>query len=293
MFTVHDYLGADGQALRYGRLSDAAQPSGNGRALWFVPGLGGSVKGALEFLEALQSEFDVIYGSDLRSFGLNLLETPLTSADMLLKDLEAFYQNVIRPAGHSEVFLCGISLGGVLATLMAAQNGDRFQRLILLAPAYKPHRQSFGLRYTLVNTLSYLIQGKNARTTLPYGIKELTRNETVLNDPQYTDQNPLVLSPGFLLSVRSLCNRAMAKIPDIHTPTLMVIPGQDVVCDPDAMRQAFERIPENTSKALKEYPDFYHDVLFETGHTEIAQEIRLWLSDAIPCASLSSSRSSR
>jgi alpha-beta hydrolase superfamily lysophospholipase len=277
MFQIHEYQGADGSPLRYGKLVESSAQAANGKALLFIPGLGGSVKNALDFLEQLTPAYSPVYGPDLRGFGLNLLEEdPLTSAKIILKDLEAFYQQVIVPAQHTELVLCGISLGGVLATLLASRHPERFSKLALLAPAYRPHSKTFSLGYTIRNTLAFLIQGGKARTQLPYGLAEITSNTAILNDPQYTAVPPLVLSPGFLLGVRDLCNQAFSEIRQLRVPTLMVIPGQDVVCDPDAMRKAYERIPSTTPKLCKEYPDFYHDVLFEEGHSDIAQALLGW-----------------
>jgi len=279
MFLVNEYEGADGTPLRYGQLINPDKPS-TGKALLFIPGLGGSVKGALDFLETLLPEYSPIYGPDLRGFGLNPLETPLTSPDLILRDLEAFYKQVIAPADIptdiKELSLCGISLGGVIATSLAVRHAERFARLIMLAPAFRPHPKSFSLAYTVRSMISWLVMGKRARTQLPYGVKSLTRNEAILSDPQYAEGPPLQLNPGFLLGVRNLCNRAMTDIRSLALPTLMIIPGQDIVCDPRAMREAFARIPETTPRQCKEYADFYHDVLFETGHSDIAREILAW-----------------
>ena len=255
----------------------------------FVPGLGGSVKNALHFLEQVLPEYDAIYGPDLRSFGLNILEEPIHSIKEVWQDLEAFYQQVIAPAGHTELLLCGISLGGVLSTLMAIRHPERYNNLVLLAPAYKPSSKTFTLAYTLRTTAVFLIKGKRARTQLPYGLPEITNNPAILNDPQYNTAPPLVLSPAFLLSVRDFASEALSGIRTLKLPTLMVIPGQDVICDPAAMRQAFNRIPASTPKLCKEYPDFYHDVLFDVGHSAIAQDILDWpLSLASRSASLAS-----
>jgi alpha-beta hydrolase superfamily lysophospholipase len=291
MFEVQTYIGADGYPLRYGRLLDATQTSGE-RAMLFIPGLGGSVKGALDFLGHLQHAYNPIYGPDLRGFGLNPLETPLNGAKDLLSDLEAFYQQVIVPAGHRELALCGISLGGVLATILAARHPERFSKLVLLAPAFKPHPKTFTLNYTLVNTLAFLLKGKKARTQLPYGLESLTTNPAILNDPQYSELPPLELNSGFLLGVRDLCNTAFSEIRTLSLPTMMVIPGQDLVCDPAAMLAAYQRIPASTPKVCQEYPDFYHDVLFEAGHSDIAQALLKWPETENYCASRATSISS-
>jgi alpha-beta hydrolase superfamily lysophospholipase len=289
MFLLKDYEGTDGRLLRYGQLIHDDRPV-TGRALLFIPGLGGSVKGALGFLECLLPFYSPIYAPDLRSFGLNAggegaPDDILHHVRDLPDDLEAFHRQVLEPARNGgsfeELTLCGISLGGVLATLLAAGRPERYRRLILLAPAYKPHAQSFPLSYVLRSTLAFLVLGKRARTRLPYGLSALTRNAAILNDSLYRDHPPLVLSPGFLLGVRGLANAALRLMPRLTLPTLMVVPGQDIVCDPEAMRLAYERIPGSTPKQCLEYPEIYHDVLFEAEHPDIARAILRWAADPL------------
>lgn len=284
MFLVKDYEGADGRSLRYGQLIHDDRPA-TGRALLFIPGLGGSVKGALSFLECLLPFYSPIYAPDLRSFGINATseDAPLHHVRNLPADLEMFHRQVLAPARNGgsfeELILCGISLGGVLATLLAAEHPERYQRLILLAPAYKPHARSFPLSYVVRNVLTFLLLGRRARTRLPYGLSALTRNTSILDDPSYRDHPPLVLSPGFLLGVRGLANAALRAASRLTIPTLMVVPGQDIVCDPDAMRLAYGRIPADTPKHCLEYSDVYHDVLFEAEHCEIARAILRWVGE--------------
>jgi len=291
MFEVQSYTGADGHPLKYGRFIDSANP-GQEKALLFIPGLGGSVKGALDFLGLLHESYNPIYGPDVRGFGLNPLEKPLTGAKGLVPDLEAFYEQVIAPAGHQELALCGISLGGVLATILATKYPERFSKLILLAPAFKPHPKTFTLSYTLVNTFAFLLKGGNAITRLPYGLEALTTNPAILNDPQYAEHPPLELNSGFLLGVRDLCNQAMSDIRKLTVPTMVVVPGQDVVCDPAAMRAAYERIPSSTPKVCMEYPELFHDVLFEVDHPKIAEAFLGWPNDDHCVVSRSASLSS-
>jgi alpha-beta hydrolase superfamily lysophospholipase len=288
MFEVLSYTASDGESLKYGRLYNAQKPD-TGKALLFLPGLGGSVKGALNFLELLLPEYSPIYSPDLRGFGLNPIESPLPKADIVQKDLEAFYQHVIAPANHGHLALSGISLGAVLAALMAQSHPERYTSLTLLAPAFKPHKSSFSPAYVFQNILGHLLLGPKARTGLPYGMEAVTGNPAILNDPQYQGALQLVLTPGFLLSVRDLCNKAIKGMASLKRPTLMVVPGQDIVCDPDAMRQAFQKIPHSTPKRLLDYPDFYHDVLFEAEHPRLAQETLGWL---LSLNALSSSASS-
>jgi alpha-beta hydrolase superfamily lysophospholipase len=272
MFEVRSYTASDGIPLKYGLLSHPTPPT-SGQGLLFIPGLGGSVKGALHFLELLLPHYNPIFAPDLRGFGLNPVESPLPKAPIIWQDLEAFHQQILHPQTPDKIALCGISLGGVLSTLLATRHPQRFSSVTLLAPAYKPHPQTFSPAYVLRNVLSHLFLGGKARTRLPYGLEAITRNPAILNDPQFNGALKMPLTPGFLLGVRDWCNQAMREIKTLQIPALMVVPGQDIVCDPKAMRQAYERIPLNTPKQLLNYPDFYHDVLFEADYGRLAQGI--------------------
>ncbi|WP_303674900.1 alpha/beta fold hydrolase [Vampirovibrio chlorellavorus] len=272
MFEVLSFTSSDGSPLKYGRLNHP-EPPASGQALLFIPGLGGSVKGALHFLELLLPRYNPIFAPDLRGFGLNPVDIPLPQAPIIWQDLEAFHQQVLQPHTPDKMALCGISLGGVLSTLLATRHPQRFSSVTLLAPAYKPHQQTFSPAYVLRNVLSHLLLGARARTQLPYGLEAITRNPTILNDPQFNGALKMPLTPGFLLGVRDWCNQAMREIQTLQIPSLMVVPGQDIVCDPGAMRQAYERIPRHTPKQLLNYPDFYHDVLFEADYGRLAQGI--------------------
>ncbi len=293
MLLLKNYTGADGKALRYGELRANEAPA-TSEIMLFVPGLGGSVKGALRFLEPLQEQFKVIYGPDLRGFGINLFtpeQPPLFHTNDLLADLNAFYETVMLPEieasqGNRQIVLCGISLGGVLATLLAERYPERYRVLILLAPAYKPHPRAFSLAYTLRALVKHLLQRQKARVTLPYGVKSLTQNPLILEDPQYAELPPIQLSPGFLLGVASLGKRAVADMKTLRVPTLMIVPGQDLVCDPAAMRRTFQKLPVATLKKLVEFPDFYHDILFENEQEAILQAVLAWC-DQSPSSTIS------
>ncbi len=272
-FKVHEYTASDGKVLRYAKITNPKRHN-TGKALLFIPGLGGSVKGALPFLSLLMETYSPIYSPDLRSFGLNPIPTPLKESSILVNDLKSFYHDVLNGETQDvRVDICGISLGGVLATLLTADNQHAFERLTLLAPAYKAHAKSFPLSYQVKNIIGRLTYGDKHKTQLPYGIEALTRNPRYLNDPQYRDAEKYDLSIDFLMSVKTLNETAFNRVRNITTPTLMVVPGADIVCDPSAMKAGFHRLPEMTPKRLATYPNAYHDILFEEEVTDVAKEM--------------------
>ncbi len=280
MLTIKEYLSSDGSPLRYGLLTDPHRGIPAKQALLFVPGLGGSVKEALSFLEPLLEAFDPIYAPDLRGFGLNEKE-PLPHPKGYLADLIAF-QKTLNLARHESLVLAGISLGGGIATQLAVEQPDHFSHLILIAPAYKASSVSFPISYIVKQLLGCLLGGAGHRATLPYSTESLTRNPTVLNDPQYKDKPPLTVPSRFLLQVSWANLMALQKTRQIAIPTLMLVPGKDIVCDPVFMRKGFDRIPERIGdkvmiKTLKDYPELYHDVLMEPEAPQLAEEVLQWI----------------
>ncbi len=280
MFKIKEYKASDGKSLRYGVLTDPNRTEPAKRAMLFVPGLGGSVKDALNFLERLLPAYDAIYAPDLRGFGLNESEE-LPHPDLYIDDLVAF-QEELKLGDYDSLTLAGISLGGATATHLAVRQPDNFDNLLLIAPAYKASDVSFPLPYILKNLLGRLFGGSKHRTTLPYDVKALTRNPDILNDPAHRDQPPLSLYSQFLLQVSVYNFKALQKTRQIAIPTLMLVPGKDIICDPEFMRKGFRQIPESIngkkiSKTLKEYPPLYHDVLMEPEAPKLANDVLRWV----------------
>lgn len=277
MFTVKEYAGYEGRILRYGKLTkDGASTGEAGRALVFLPGLGGSVKGSLPFLEALLLAYDTIYGLDLRSFGLNFQEEPLRSPLVIYEDLKGFLASQALDR-HSALDLAGLSLGGIMATLLAEEMPERFNRLLLMAPAFQENSLTFTPWYTYRNIYSPLLLKRLEKVPPPFNICHVTRNPMVLEDPQYRDGPQITLRPEFLLGLGKLCRLAYAKVRQLQVPTMMVIPGGDIVCCPKVMAEAFHRIPPSTPKRCKTYSQMYHGVVTELEAPEVIRDYLTWL----------------
>lgn len=286
MFEVLEYAGLEGQRIRYGRLIDPERAVPAERSLLFLPGLGGTVKASLPFLRAMLSYYDPIYGVDLRGFGLNALPEHLDAPQYhdtqgMLNDLVLFYEEVLRgSAGYGktpQLGLAGISLGGTLATLLAATAPERYESLLLLAPAYRPHPETFSKWFAFRHVLGKMLFGRSYHVKLPYGIEAMTRQEKYLEDPQYRNNPMPPLSARFLLDVRQMGETALNRADQLKMPTMVLIPGGDRVCDPEAMRVAFQRIPADTPKHCREFPEAYHNLLMEEDQEALAYDYLGWV----------------
>jgi alpha-beta hydrolase superfamily lysophospholipase len=279
-FSIQPYTGADGLPLRYGLLSSpwaSESETDTRQPLVYLPGLGGSVKSALWFLEGLLDTFHPIYGLDCRGFGLNANQPErLHSLKPTLADMQVFLGETGPLAGQTP-HLIGISMGATLATILSAREPERFKSLLFLAPAYRPHPKTFSWRYKFKNMLGKLLLGKRFKTKLPYTLSMLTRNEAILNDPQYHKTPSAHMTAEMLVSARHFCEAGLEQSAQLKPPIMMVIPGQDKVCDPLAMHEGFKRLADETPKRLLDLPEYYHNVLMEPEAPVILDAYRRWV----------------
>lgn len=279
IFTVKSFPSFDGRTLRYGLIqSDAAETDRT--PIVFVPGLGGSIKFAIDFLEQFVPHHGPVFGMDARGFGLNEQTAPQPRPGDYLKDFERFMAHLqesgqIRP--DQQPLLFGLSLGGVFSTLYLTQYQNPFKGLTLLAPAFAPHPSLFDLKFRLKTYGGILTKGTGAMTTMPYGVQEITRNAHLYDDPNFSD--PLVLPSFYLYFVDRMCRKALKKTPEIQVPSAIVVPENDYICDPATMKRAYEQIG-HPQKTLLTYPGVYHDVAVEpeADRRIITTDLSQWIS---------------
>jgi pimeloyl-ACP methyl ester carboxylesterase len=127
-----DVLQVDGRPVRVLR-SDAASGS-PGEPQLLVHGLGGSSVTWVEVMRGL-AEHGPVVAVDLPGFGRTraLDDEPLT-----IRAYIAFVLKVADELGWERFTLHGNSMGGLIATILAARHPERVERLVLVSPARPP-----------------------------------------------------------------------------------------------------------------------------------------------------------
>lgn len=295
IFTVKTCLGFDNTPLRYGLIQpESHEESSEQHPIVFIPGLGGSVKFALDFLKRFVPHHGPIYSLDARGIGLNEQVAPLPHPNSYLRDFHSFIQHLQqenRISNQSNPVMIGLSLGGIYAIMYSTEYSHPFQGIILIAPAFRPHPKLFTPAFKCKSYASILLKGAHACVTMPYRVQDLTRNPDKYNDPNFKE--PLTLPAFYLFLVERLCRKAFARISRIDSPISVVIPENDRVCDPEAMKQAYNRIPHQ-HKALFTYPALYHDIMLEPEEDQdrVFSDLDAWINSLpfhIPPIRISSS----
>lgn len=277
--------------VKHWQFPQAARPKA---ALWYIPGLGGSYRLAENFLELLGAHFGTIVAMDLRGFGVNgahchvydtdpLGDRPapdtLTTPGQQLADLRGLASHLHESYPGLEWSVCGISLGAMLATLVLADSPAHWQSLCLLAPAYASCQETFTPHYMTRLVWKGLRHGLSAPTRLPYHNKDVTHNTALLEDPRACSTPRPVLQLRYLLGIQLLQWQLAGALRRLALPTTIVVPGQDRICDPAAMRKAYKRLPKQPANRLLELPEAYHDVLLEDVYPSLAEKLLHWYAD--------------
>jgi alpha-beta hydrolase superfamily lysophospholipase len=256
------------------------------KLLLFIPGMGGSVDHAKPVLNPLITSVDAVISVDCRSFGRNK-HVPLFDVAEIYADLQRFTQTVL-PALLVEnrlhptaLIIGGISLGGLMATYLAKEYPQKFQKLVLFVPAFKPNMAVFPLRWVVPNLmkLAFTQNKKSVWVWLPYGVGAITRNPDYLNGTLPAPEVPLYLSLNFLKTVKDWQgNRLKKTLNQVQQPVFMCVAEKDKVSSTPEMKKRFtQQLPAHTHHRLLSLPDAFHDVLLEPEAPWIAEVLAHWL----------------
>ena len=121
-----------GRRVRVLRAASRARSGGEPQLL--VHGLGGSAVTWVEVMRGL-SEYGPVVAVDLPGFGRTKAEE---SDDLTVRAYVEFVLEVADVLGWERFTLHGNSMGGLIATFLAARRPERVQRLVLVSPALPP-----------------------------------------------------------------------------------------------------------------------------------------------------------
>jgi pimeloyl-ACP methyl ester carboxylesterase len=128
----------------------------NGPAILFIHGITGNWRGFLPIMPSLTMRWQV-FAVDLRGHGKSGHKSGRYTLQDYTRDLRTFIRNVI----HRPVILFGHSLGGMIATILAADNPD--VEAVVIGDS--PPNYDGGLRDDMLSKVSYWSQAKKTAET--------------------------------------------------------------------------------------------------------------------------------
>jgi carboxylesterase len=196
------------------------------------------------------------HGRTLDAFAASRMSEWLGAARDALTEMRARYDRVS---------IVGLSMGGSLATILAAETPD-VRALVLLAPYLSMPtrlRRAARMHYALAVLLPYLRGG----------------GERSIRDPSEASRNLAYgfTTPRLVFELSRVVAGARAAAPHVSAPTLVVQSRQDNRIPPDAAERAFAlfTVPE---RRLIWTEGNGHIITVDYGYQTIFASVRDWLS---------------
>ena len=201
---------------------------------------------------------------DRRGSGANTLDRGHTPSPRRLVDDAAERLQVLRTVDpQAPLVLAGISWGGKIAVLTAADHPGLLDGLALICPGLHPRvGVTFGERLRIA--LAYFTI---RRKTFPVPLSDPALFTANPEAQAFIANDPLSLrrATAGLLAASTFIDRSVRKARTaVRSPTLLMLAGQDRIVDngkhPEILRTPW---PPTVDKRLIDYPDGHHTLEFD------------------------------
>ena len=225
---------------------------------------------------ALNGRGMAVHAPDLRGHGRSRGDRLwVRSFDEYLDDVELYLQRVRASHPETPIFLLGHSMGGTIATLLAATRDVDVAGLILSAPALKIGDTVFPLLRRLAALMSRVLPRLRL---VRLGSGRLSR------DPENVArfrEDPLVFHGRFPIRTCAEILRAVERVEveaaSMRLPLLILQGTGDVIVDPSGSRE-FHARSDSADKTLKLYDGLYHDLFGEPEREQVIADLLDWLT---------------
>jgi pimeloyl-ACP methyl ester carboxylesterase len=155
-------------------------------------------------------------------------------------EVSQWFNQVLDGLGLNKVSICGHSNGGFQAMLVAQQNPDRVEKLILLAPAagFKP----FSLKFYLSSFGTAIFPSDN--------ILEIFKHSGTIKADQWSKEMTEMLTLSFRVASNQLRVYPRefndAELKTIIVPTLLILGNEEMIYSPTKAAERAKRILPNS-----------------------------------------------
>jgi carboxylesterase len=241
--------------------------AGGDRAVLLLHGFGDTPQTLRLLGGRLQRDGWTVVAPLLPGHGRTLEEFSRTGADDWLAAARAHLRDLY--GRHSRVAIVGLSMGGALATILAATE-ERVEALVLLAPYLSMPR---GLRRLtrvapLWGLVTPVIETRSDRSILD----PLARGESLGYG---------AATPRLLAQLGALAERAVAAAPQVRAPTLMIHSRTDNRVPPEAAQRVFARFTA-ASRELQWLSASGHVITVDRERERVFASVSAWLSAHVP-----------
>lgn len=251
---IQSFEGSGGRMLSF-RIIEAEQPRHH---ILFCHGIESHGTWFLPAASRLAERGCTVWLLDRRGSGLNRKPEPgdAPSGEVLLEDVRRFRDHI----GDTELFLCGLSWGGKLATAAALDRPDGVRGLLLITPGLAA-LVDLPLTHKLRLLLSLPFGGRT-RLPIPIDAEMFTRTPRYLdfirNDPWRLTQ----ATARFLWSGPWFDKHIARNVSALDRPVLLFLAGGERIIDNQGVQRILSGLPDGRLET-RLYEDATHSIQFD------------------------------
>ena len=225
--------------------------------------------------------FEAVF-PDRRGSGANRRERGHSpSAGRLIADLTGLIDDLAAREPNVPLAVAGISWGGKLALVAAAERPETVRAVALICPGLHP---KVGLgAWDRVRVAWALLTGRAARTTFPIPLIDPALFTANPRGQDFIRRDPLGLRVGTagLMASSFFLDRAVARVPKrVKQPCLLMLAGLDRIVENTQTLQSFQNLA-SAQKSVIEYPEGHHTLEFDPDPDRYARDLAGWLASAL------------
>jgi len=269
-----NFTSKDGLQISFYELKPLGEPRG---VILLVHGMGDHAR-ALPYRiasERFSAQEYVVFGFDLRGHGASEGERMYVSRfSDYTDDLGIMKAKIAGAYPALPLFLCGVSMGGLIAIHFLLLHPNQFQGMIAVSPALDNSGASAFLRTAVPLMASVL---PHIKINLKLDLTKISRNHEAVSaytdDPNFQTRSSLNLAAELIKAIRY----AQENATRLSLPFLLLQGGKDGIVPPAGAQLFYQRI---TSKIKHNvcYPDAMHNLFIELNNREILQDSCAWLA---------------
>jgi alpha-beta hydrolase superfamily lysophospholipase len=228
----------------------------------------------------LSSEGYVTSFPDRRGSGANTRDRGHTpSARRLIGDLVEWMRSIRADQPGLPIAVAGISWGGKLAVILAAQHPELVNAVALICPGLHPRvgvtgKERFAIAWSLLT---------NRRKRFPIPLSDPALFTANPQGQAFIEADPLALheATAGLLAASFFIDRIVARTPPkIRQSVLLMRAGQDRIIDNAQTLAFFNRIASADSQVI-DYPEGHHTLEFDPDPDRYAHDLVRWLDSRL------------
>jgi alpha-beta hydrolase superfamily lysophospholipase len=204
----------------------------------------------------------------------------------MLEDLEDFIAHVRRGETKTPLFLCGDSMGALLALHAATDPrlAARLAGLILFVPVVHLAQRNPEWIKRLISLLAKTLPRLRINARWFVHAKSSTPQLTRIPERQEAiETSPYRLGPltvGFLASMGALIDASDRLAGELQMPVAVLSAGHDVFITASQTGAFFQRIA-SADKVHFHYPEAFHQLLFDLDREQVLADLRGWLASRV------------